>query len=55
MFRLITKSWRTYLLGFVFGLGFDIAIEVGVLGIAAEIAGVACRCGQFWSAANRGN
>ena len=35
MFRIITHSWQMYPLGFLFGLGFDTATEVGVLGISA--------------------
>jgi nickel/cobalt transporter (NiCoT) family protein len=35
LFRLITQSWHMYFLGFLFGLGFDTATEVGVLGISA--------------------
>ncbi|MDE3079318.1 MAG: HoxN/HupN/NixA family nickel/cobalt transporter [Paracoccaceae bacterium] len=35
MFRLITRSWHMYPLGFLFGLGFDTATEVGVLGLSA--------------------
>ncbi|AMM15779.1 HoxN/HupN/NixA family nickel/cobalt transporter [Burkholderia sp. PAMC 28687] len=35
LFRLITKSRHMYLLGFLFGLGFDTATEVGLLGISA--------------------
>ncbi|MFM0505451.1 HoxN/HupN/NixA family nickel/cobalt transporter [Paraburkholderia caffeinilytica] len=38
MFRLITKSWHMYFLGFLFGLGFDTATEVGLLGISAASA-----------------
>jgi high-affinity nickel-transport protein len=38
LFRLITKSWHMYFLGFLFGLGFDTATEVGVLGISAASA-----------------
>lgn len=38
LFRLIGKSWHMYLLGFLFGLGFDTATEVGVLGISAAEA-----------------
>jgi high-affinity nickel-transport protein len=33
--RLIGKSWQMYPLGLLFGLGFDTATEVGLLGIAA--------------------
>jgi high-affinity nickel-transport protein len=40
LFRLIEASWHMYPLGFLFGLGFDTATEVGLLGIsAAEAAG----------------
>jgi high-affinity nickel-transport protein len=35
LFRLINKSWHMYFLGFLFGLGFDTATEVGILGISA--------------------
>jgi high-affinity nickel-transport protein len=35
LFRLINRSWHMFPLGFLFGLGFDTATEVGVLGISA--------------------
>ncbi len=35
LFRLIRRSWHMYPLGFLFGLGFDTATEVGLLGISA--------------------
>jgi high-affinity nickel-transport protein len=35
LFGLITKSWQMYPLGFLFGLGFDTASEIGLLGISA--------------------
>lgn len=38
VFRLITRSWHMYPLGFLFGLGFDTATEIGLLGIAATQA-----------------
>jgi high-affinity nickel-transport protein len=38
MFGLIRRSWHMYPLGFLFGLGFDTATEVGVLGISASSA-----------------
>jgi high-affinity nickel-transport protein len=38
LFRSVTRSWHMYLLGFLFGLGFDTATEVGLLGIAATQA-----------------
>lgn len=37
-FRLISRSWHMYLVGFLFGLGFDTATEIGVLGISAASA-----------------
>ena len=38
MFNMITRSWHMYPLGFLFGLGFDTATEIGVLGISAAEA-----------------
>lgn len=38
MFNLINRSWHMYPLGFLFGLGFDTATEIGVLGISAAEA-----------------
>jgi len=38
MFRLIGKSWHMFPLGFLFGLGFDTATEVALLGISAAQA-----------------
>lgn len=38
IFRLVTHSWHMYLVGFLFGLGFDTATEVGLLGISASAA-----------------
>lgn len=38
LFRLIGKSWHMYPLGFLFGLGFDTATEIGLMGIAAAEA-----------------
>ncbi len=37
-YRLIEKSWHMYPLGVLFGLGFDTATEVGLLGISATQA-----------------
>jgi high-affinity nickel-transport protein len=34
-FRIIERSWQMYPLGVLFGLGFDTATEVGLLGISA--------------------
>jgi nickel/cobalt transporter (NiCoT) family protein len=38
MFRMISRSWHMYPLGFLFGLGFDTATEIGLLGISASEA-----------------
>ncbi|WP_158902347.1 HoxN/HupN/NixA family nickel/cobalt transporter [Burkholderia sp. L27(2015)] len=38
MFRIITRSWHMYPLGVLFGLGFDTATEIGLLGISAAQA-----------------
>ena len=37
--RLVDRSWKMYPVGVLFGLGFDTATEVGLLGIAAIEAG----------------
>ncbi len=37
-FRLVERSWHMYPLGLLFGLGFDTATEVGLLGISATQA-----------------
>jgi nickel/cobalt transporter (NiCoT) family protein len=46
MFRMITRSWHMYPLGVLFGLGFDTATEIGVLGISAAEAS---RGLPFWA------
>jgi len=38
LFRLVTKSWHMFPLGFLFGLGFDTATEVAMFGVAAAQA-----------------
>ena len=38
LFRLITRSWHMYPLGVLFGLGFDTASEISLLGISASEA-----------------
>jgi nickel/cobalt transporter (NiCoT) family protein len=35
LFGMVSRSWHLYPLGFLFGLGFDTASEVGLLGISA--------------------
>jgi nickel/cobalt transporter (NiCoT) family protein len=38
LFRMIRRSWHMFPLGLLFGLGFDTATEVGLLGISAAQA-----------------
>lgn len=38
MFKVVTRSWHMYPIGFLFGLGFDTATEIGLLGISAAQA-----------------
>jgi high-affinity nickel-transport protein len=38
LFRFISHSWQMYLIGLLFGLGFDTATEIGLLGISASEA-----------------
>jgi high-affinity nickel-transport protein len=38
MVQLVTRSWHMFPLGFLFGLGFDTATEVGLLGISTTQA-----------------
>jgi nickel/cobalt transporter (NiCoT) family protein len=46
LFRLVTHSWHMFPVGFLFGLGFDTATEVALLGIAATQA---AHGGSVWS------
>jgi len=46
MFRMISRSWHMYPLGLLFGLGFDTATEIGLLGISAAEAAKGL---SFWS------
>ena len=39
LLRLVDRSWKMYPVGMLFGLGFDTATEVGILGISAFEAG----------------
>lgn len=38
MYKKISKSYQMYPIGFLFGLGFDTATEVAILGISAALA-----------------
>lgn len=44
--RLISQSWHMYPIGFLFGLGFDTATEIGVLGLSATQAAKGM---SFWA------
>jgi high-affinity nickel-transport protein len=46
MFRVVTRSWHMYPIGFLFGLGFDTATEIGLLGISATQAAQGM---SFWN------
>ena len=39
LFKMVDASWKMYPVGLLFGLGFDTATEVGILGIAAVEVG----------------
>ncbi len=39
LLRMVDSSWKMYPVGLLFGLGFDTATEVGLLGIAAATVG----------------
>ncbi|CDX14226.1 High-affinity nickel transport protein [Mesorhizobium plurifarium] len=46
VFRVVTRSWHMYPVGFLFGLGFDTATEIGLLGISASQAAAGL---SFWT------
>jgi nickel/cobalt transporter (NiCoT) family protein len=46
VFKMITRSWHMYPLGLLFGLGFDTATEIGLLGISAAEASKGL---SFWA------
>ena len=46
LFRVVSHSWHMYPIGFLFGLGFDTATEIGLLGISATQA---ARGMSFWT------
>ncbi|MDX8533125.1 HoxN/HupN/NixA family nickel/cobalt transporter [Mesorhizobium sp. VK25A] len=46
VFRVVARSWHMYPVGFLFGLGFDTATEIGLLGISAAQAAAGM---SFWT------
>ena len=46
LLRMVRRSWQMYLVGFLFGLGFDTATEVGLLGLSARSGGSGI---PFWA------
>ncbi|NTF52942.1 HoxN/HupN/NixA family nickel/cobalt transporter [Agrobacterium rhizogenes] len=46
VFRVVSRSWHMYPIGFLFGLGFDTATEIGLLGISAMQAAQGM---SFWA------
>jgi high-affinity nickel-transport protein len=46
VFKVVSQSWHMYPVGFLFGLGFDTASEIGLLGISATQAAQGM---SFWT------
>ena len=46
LLRVVSRSWHMYPIGFLFGLGFDTATEIGLLGISATQAAQGM---SFWT------
>jgi high-affinity nickel-transport protein len=46
LFQVVSRSWHMYPVGFLFGLGFDTATEIGLLGISAAQAAQGV---SFWT------
>jgi nickel/cobalt transporter (NiCoT) family protein len=46
LFGIVSRSWHMYPIGFLFGLGFDTASEIGLLGISATQAAQGM---SFWT------
>jgi nickel/cobalt transporter (NiCoT) family protein len=46
LFGVVARSWHLYPIGFLFGLGFDTATEIGLLGISATQAAQGM---SFWT------
>lgn len=46
IFHVVSRSWHLYPIGFLFGLGFDTATEIGLLGISATQAAQGL---SFWT------
>lgn len=46
LFKVVSRSWHMYPIGFLFGLGFDTATEIGLLGISAAQAAQGT---SFWT------
>ena len=46
LFKMVSRSWHMYPIGFLFGLGFDTATEIGLLGISATQAASGM---SFWT------
>ena len=46
LFGVVSRSWHMYPIGFLFGLGFDTATEIGLLGISATQAAQGV---SFWT------
>jgi high-affinity nickel-transport protein len=47
LFRMLSKSWHMYPIGLLFGLGFDTATEIAVLGVSAAAASKGLSAGSM--------
>jgi nickel/cobalt transporter (NiCoT) family protein len=47
LFRMLSKSWHMYPIGFLFGMGFDTATEIAVLGVSASAASKGLSAGSM--------
>ena len=48
IFNIISNQYQMYVVGLLFGLGFDTASEVAVLAISATIAGTYLQIPEYW-------
>ncbi len=48
IFNLISNQYQMYIVGLLFGIGFDTASEVAVLAISATIAGTYLQIPEYW-------
>ena len=56
LFRMVSRSWQMFPIGFLFGLGFDTATEISLFTVAAsqETCRRPCRRDKHWSGCTGG-